>query len=111
MQFLYTQKPYLVGAPLRYSVKIMPVRRPKTPTSFRLTARALGLVEKLAVRAGIGRSTCLEVAIRELAKREDPCTCLIVTSISGCETVAASCRRETNHEPGRQRFYTDDRME
>jgi hypothetical protein len=44
--------------------------REKTPTSFRLTTRALRLLEELTVRTGIGRSACLEVAIREIAKRE-----------------------------------------
>ena len=42
----------------------------KTPTSFRLLARALRLLKKSGVHTGIGSSACLEVAIRELARQE-----------------------------------------
>jgi hypothetical protein len=46
------------------------MRPKKTPTSFRLTAQALRLLDKLAVRTGIGRRACVELVIRELAERK-----------------------------------------
>ena len=38
----------------------------KAPTSFRLSPRVLRLQEKLTARTRIGRSACLEMAVREM---------------------------------------------
>jgi hypothetical protein len=62
--------PYRSSANYATLRPIMPAQPRKTPTSFRLSLRALRLLEKLALRTGVGRSAYLEMAIRELARRE-----------------------------------------
>lgn len=42
----------------------------KRSTSVRLTAEALRLLAQMAERLGISQSACLELAIREMAKRK-----------------------------------------
>ena len=44
----------------------MPARR---STSFRLTIQALRLLARAARQTGISQAACLELAIRDLAKR------------------------------------------
>jgi hypothetical protein len=42
----------------------------KVATSFRLSATAIDLLQALVKATGIGRSACLELAIRELARAQ-----------------------------------------
>jgi len=44
--------------------------RGKSPTSFRLSARALRLIGELSAHTGIGRAACVEMAIREMARKK-----------------------------------------
>jgi predicted transcriptional regulator len=42
----------------------------KHPTSYRLSAEALRLIDQLATKLGLGKTAVLELAIRKLAERE-----------------------------------------
>jgi hypothetical protein len=42
----------------------------KNPTSFRLSEEALGLIGRLAETLGISRTSVVEMAVRQLARRE-----------------------------------------
>ena len=48
------------------------MKKDKRATSVRLTVEALKLLALLAEQAGLSQSACLEVAIREMAKRKKP---------------------------------------
>jgi hypothetical protein len=42
----------------------------KIATSFRMSPEAYRLLQRLTHRTGLGRGACLELAIRDLARRE-----------------------------------------
>lgn len=46
-------------------------RTPKISTSFRMSPTAHSLLQRLATATGLGRGAVLELAIRELARKQE----------------------------------------
>jgi len=70
MQVVMTQNHVSVRRYLRYTTPNHDSAAPEDSRQLSLIDAGAALLTKLTVRARIGRSACLEVAIREMARKE-----------------------------------------